>query len=114
MKHIKIDLDNYTTDDRMAIIDEAEQQGARLRLAPASEPPPELIISTSGKTGSLVYYRWHPEPRTIAQTKTLWPRRLPRSWIEHGIPTKRVERPLPHPARLRDLIRTAQNRSTPQ
>lgn len=102
--HKLIRTDNMSGEQRMRFVEEAEAQGCRLRLAPAENI---VIIHGSRRRAYLFYVVWDPEPRTIRQTRTLWPIPLPESWKSFGVPTRVVARPIRYPQRLINALTEA-------
>lgn len=100
--HKLIRTERMSDEQRMRFVEEAEVQGCRLRLAPA-----ENIVHLHGtrRRAYLFYVAWVPEPRTTRQTGTLWPRPLPESWKENGIPIRAIARPIRYPQRLLDTLK---------
>lgn len=102
--HKLIRTEQLTDEQRWRFVEEAEVQGCRLRLSPAENV---VIVHGSKKRAYLFYVAWNPEPRSIRQTRTLWPIPLPESWKTNGIPTRVVARPIRYPQRLLDALTEA-------
>lgn len=86
----------------MAFVDEAERQGCNIRFAPLEQV---ALLHGSRRRAILFYVEWVPGLRNIRQSRTLWPKRLPESWYDGGIPSRVVARPIPHPERLMNILR---------
>lgn len=91
---------NMSDETRMAFVEEAEAQGCHIRTAPMNP----LILHGTKRRAYLFYIAWPEHPRTMRHIRTLWPKRLPESWKENGIPGRAIARPIPHPQRLLDIL----------
>lgn len=98
-----IRTERLTHEQIMAFCDEAERQGCRIRMSPADDNP--ITIHGTRRRAYLTWDAWRPEPRNSRQTGTLWPKPLPVSWIENGIPRRTITRPIRYPQRLIDALK---------
>lgn len=89
-------------EQRMAFVDEAERQGCNIRFAPLEQV---AILHGSRRRAILLYGEWVPGLKSVRQSRTLWPKRLPESWHENGVPRRTIARPIPHPERLIDALK---------
>ena len=79
------------------LADELKAQGVTSLL-----PPQTMVLDL--EIGILTYETFNPPIRSVRQSGTLWPKRLPVLWRRNGVPTKTRRTPLPHPWRLVDLV----------
>lgn len=78
---------------------------AELKAQGVTSLLPPQTMELDLETGILTYEVFDPDIRTLRQSGTLWPKRLPASWRRDGVPRRTRRRPLPHPWRLVDLVR---------